>query len=60
MLVNSLSLLFTFTSFISQLEALGVALALWLMIELLTPKPSDFWEFLVPQSLYYYLQASWV
>jgi hypothetical protein len=60
MLVNSLSLLFTFTSFISQLEALGVALGVWLMIELMTPKPSDFWEFLVPQSLYYYLQASWL
>lgn len=60
MLINSLSLLFTFTSFINELEALGIALALWLMVSLVTGKTAEYWEFTEPKSLYYYLHSSWL
>jgi hypothetical protein len=60
MIINSLSLLFAFTSFISWIEASLVGLALIALIYTLTPAPLIEWEERTPPSLYFYLQWSWL
>lgn len=60
MLIDSLSLLFAFTSFIAWYEALLVALALGILVFSLTPSPAQEWEERTPATLYFYLQWSWL
>lgn len=60
MLINSLSLLFAFTDFINEWEAFGIILLLALLIDWISPQPAELYEFRNPQSLYYYLHASWL
>ena len=60
MLINSLSLLFAFTSFISWWEALAVGLAIVGLVFSVTAEPAEQWEFRTPATLYYYLQWSWL
>lgn len=60
MLINTLTLLFAFTSFISWYEALAVSVVLATLIYLLTPVPSLEREERTPPSLYLYLQWSWL
>ncbi|TPQ26502.1 hypothetical protein PL263_02930 [Methylomonas sp. EFPC3] len=60
MLIDSLSALFAFTSFIRWYEALLVAIGLGLLVFYLTPEPAEAWEEREPPSLYYYLQWSWL
>jgi len=60
MLIDSLSLLFAFTSFVTWYEALLVALALGTLVFYLTPSPAQEWEERTPATLYFYLQWSWL
>lgn len=60
MLINSLSLLFTFTDFIGWAEVLSVSLVTLLAVYWLTPQPAPEWELRKPGSLYFYLQWSWL
>lgn len=60
MLVNTLSLLFSFTSFISWIEALAIAAVLAVLVYTITPEPPRDWEVRLPPSLYFYLQWSWL
>lgn len=60
MLVDTLSLLFFFTSFISWFEALIIATACFLLIYTITPEPMPEWSVRVPPTLYLYLQWSWL
>ncbi len=60
MLINSLSLILAFTSFVSWYEALLVALVIGTLVFYLTPWPVVEWEDRRPTSLYYYLQWSWL
>ncbi|OAI16185.1 hypothetical protein A1507_12300 [Methylomonas koyamae] len=60
MLIDSLSALFAFTSFIRWYEALLVAIGLGLLVFYLTPEPDAEWEEREPPSLYFYLQWSWL
>ncbi|QPK64415.1 hypothetical protein IVG45_05470 [Methylomonas sp. LL1] len=60
MLIDSLSLLFAFTSFISWYEALIVALAFAFLMYSITPEPLPEWEERTPATLYFYLQWSWL
>ncbi len=60
MLVNTLSVLFAFTSFINWIEALAVAMGLGVLVYSVTPQPGKEWEEREPRSLYFYLQWSWL
>lgn len=60
MLINSLSLLLNFTSFIGAYQVLLVAFALAVLIYLLTPAPEPEVEVRLAPSLYLYLQWSWL
>ncbi|MDD2737957.1 MAG: hypothetical protein PHR94_03430 [Methylomonas lenta] len=60
MLIDSLSLLFAYTSFITWLEALMVGSALAVMIYAITPIPVLDWQERTPATLYFYLQWSWL
>lgn len=60
MLIDSLSLLFAYTSFITWLEALMVGSALAVLIYAITPIPSLNWQERTPATLYFYLQWSWL
>jgi len=60
MLIDSLSLLFAFTSFVTWYEALLIALALGVLVFYLTPSPAQEWEERTPATLYFYLQWSWL
>jgi len=60
MLINTLSLLFAFTDYISELQALGLAVVLWLLVDWITPRPAEYWQWTEPKSVYYYLHASWL
>lgn len=60
MLINSLILLFTFTSFIGWLEALLFALAIAALMYAITPQPQSEYLERQPESLYFYLQWSWL
>ena len=60
MLIQSLTLLFNFTSFISWYEALTVALAIAILTYSITPAVLDDWEERNPPTLYFYLQWSWL
>lgn len=60
MFINSLSLLFAFTSFLGWVDLLLIAAATILAVYLLTPEPLIEWEERQPTSLYYYLQWSWL
>ena len=60
MLINTLSLLFTFTDYLTELQALVIVIAAGLLVDWLTPRPSEYWQLNQSQSVYYYLQASWL
>jgi hypothetical protein len=60
MLIDSLSLLFAYTSFITWLEALMVGSALAVLIYAITPIPAPDWQERTPATLYFYLQWSWL
>jgi hypothetical protein len=60
MLINSLSLLFAFTDFITPLEALVLGLATFGLVYWLTPPPQNTYPALPGDTLYAYLQASWL
>lgn len=60
MLFNTLSLLFSFTDYLNPLQALGFVIATGLLIDWLTPKPAEYWQLIQSESLYVYLQASWL
>lgn len=60
MLIDSLSLLFAFTSFITWYEALLVGLAFAILVYSITPAPLPEWEERSPPTLYFYLQWSWL
>jgi len=60
MLIDTLSLLFTFTSFISWYEILIIAVAFAVLTYSVTPKPPTDWEVRIPPTLYFYLQWSWL
>jgi len=60
MLINSLSFLFSFTAFISEIEAALVAALIWLLIGMVTPQPLPHWEIGRPKNLYWFLQAGWL
>lgn len=60
MLFNSLALLLEFTTFIAWWEALAVGVALTILLYSLTPPPPAYWEVKLPNTLYLYLQWSWL
>lgn len=60
MLIDSLSLLFAYTSFITWLEALMVGSALAVLIYAITPIPALDSQERTPATLYFYLQWSWL
>lgn len=60
MLINTLSLLFAFTNYLTELQALGIVICLGLLIDWFTPRPAEYWQLSQSQSLYYYLHASWL
>ncbi|WP_150047058.1 MULTISPECIES: hypothetical protein [Methylomonas] len=60
MLIDSLSLLLAFTSFLSGYEVCLIALALGLLIYAVTPEPDVGYEPRTPTSLYFYLQWTWL
>lgn len=60
MLIDSLSLLLGFTSFVSWYEVLLIAGALGVLVYHLTPEPATEWEERQPATFYYYLQWSWL
>ncbi len=60
MLYNTLSLLFTFTHFINGPQAAAFALALGLLVYLMTPPPPADWMVRIAPNLYYFLHWSWL
>ena len=60
MLFDSLSYLFAYTAFITWYQVLAIALLLIGIVFFITPEPPEYWEVYKPQSLYYYLQWSWL
>lgn len=60
MLIDSLSLLISFTSFINWLEALTFVAALAVLIYVITPMPRQDRQERTPATLYFYLQWSWL
>ncbi|MGY6274556.1 hypothetical protein [Methylomonas sp. MgM2] len=60
MLIDSLSLLFAFTSFIGLFEVAIISLAVFILIYALTPEPLIEWSVRIPPTLYFYLQWSWL
>ena len=60
MLINTLSLLFAFTDYLTELQALGIVVAVGLIVDWFTPRPAEYWELRQSASLYYYLHASWL
>lgn len=60
MLINTLSLLFAFTDYLTELQALGIVICVALLVDWLTPRPAEYWQLSQSQSLYYYLHASWL
>lgn len=60
MLINTLSLLFAFTHYLTELQALGIVIAVGLIVDWFTPRPAEYWELSQSQSVYYYLHASWL
>jgi hypothetical protein len=60
MLIDSLSLLFAFTSYISWWETLLIGLAFAALIYSVTPEPQANWDERTPPTLYFYLQWSWL
>lgn len=60
MLFDSLSYLFAYTAFITWYQVLAIALLLIGIVFFITPEPPEYWEIYKPQSLYYYLQWSWL
>ncbi|MGR8930261.1 MAG: hypothetical protein ACU836_06430 [Gammaproteobacteria bacterium] len=60
MFVDTLSLLFAFTSYVSWYEVLLIAAAFAALIYSITPVPASDWQVRIPATLYYYLQWSWL
>lgn len=60
MLINALTLLLAFTSFISWYEVLAMVVGLLLLAYLATPQPEESYEYRLPFNLYYFLQWSWL
>lgn len=60
MLIDSLSLLFFFTSFISWVEVILIAAAFAALTYSITPEPQSEWTVRIPPTLYFYLQWSWL
>ena len=60
MLIDSLSLLFSYTAFINEFEAALLLGAICLLINMLTPQPLRQWQIRRSGSLYAYLQSAWL
>lgn len=60
MFLTILPLLFTYTDFISQSQAMIVGIMLWLLVDSLTARPPEVFEFRTPSSLYLFLHATWL
>lgn len=60
MLITTVNLLLTFTSFIAWHEVAAIVLGMMVLIYFLTPQPAESYEYRMPMNIYYFLQWTWL